>query len=229
MPSRVGLARTVVMARGLDTVGSSHGNLARSRVTSVHYWASPVEAQLCSGEEVALVGAGNSAGQAAVFLSPQVKRLTMLVRGEGLEASMSRYLVDRISMLDNVDIRVHSELTELQGAPGGGLGERQRAQPRQRRDFRSPATRYSCSSVPSPTRSGWRACGAQRRGYVLTGAAAREAVPQPLRAPLQTSPRACLPSATCAPARPSASHRRSAKARRWWRDPFRYGVATTSA
>jgi thioredoxin reductase len=63
-----------------------------------------MEATLCKGAEVALIGAGNSAGQATVFLAPQVKRLTMIVRGNGLEASMSRYLIDRIRMLSNVDV-----------------------------------------------------------------------------------------------------------------------------
>ena len=58
---------------------------------SVHYWASPVEAKLCTDEDIILVGAGNSAGQAIVFLAPLVKRLTVLVRGTGLAASMSRY------------------------------------------------------------------------------------------------------------------------------------------
>jgi thioredoxin reductase len=65
--------------------------------TSVHYWASPLEAKLCAGEEVALVGAGNSAGQAAVYLASQVSKVWMLVRGADLAASMSRYLVDRIT------------------------------------------------------------------------------------------------------------------------------------
>ena len=67
------------------------------------------------------MGAGNSAGQAVVFLSPYVKRLTMLVRGKGLEASMSRYLIDRIKSLDNVNIQVRSELLELLGDRTGAL------------------------------------------------------------------------------------------------------------
>src|SRR4029077_14293257 len=62
----------------------------------VSYWASAVEAKLCEGEEVALVGGGNSAGQAVVFLAPKVKQLHLVVRAKGLESSMSRYLIDRI-------------------------------------------------------------------------------------------------------------------------------------
>ena len=68
----------------------------------VSYWASPVEAKLCEGEVIALIGGGNSAGQATVFLAPRVKHLHMVVRGVGLEATMSRYLIDRIGALPNV-------------------------------------------------------------------------------------------------------------------------------
>ena len=71
----------------------------------VSYWASPVEAKLCEGEEVALVGGGNSAGQAVVYLAPRVKRLHLVVRGQSLEASMSRYLIDRIAALPNVELQ----------------------------------------------------------------------------------------------------------------------------
>jgi thioredoxin reductase (NADPH) len=114
-------ARAVVVASGARYKRPAITNLQSFEGDSVHYWASPVEAKLCAGEEIALVGAGNSAGQAAVFLAPRVKRLTMIVRGEGLEASMSRYLIDRIRMLENVDVRVRSEITELHGARTGAL------------------------------------------------------------------------------------------------------------
>jgi thioredoxin reductase (NADPH) len=70
----------------------------------VSNWASPVEAKLCEGEDVALIGAGNSAGQAVVFLAPKVRRLHLIVRGAGIEASMSRYLIDRILTPPNVEL-----------------------------------------------------------------------------------------------------------------------------
>ena len=63
----------------------------------MHYWASPLEVQLCGGQEVALVGAGNSAGQAAVYLADRVAKVWMIVRGHSLNSSMSRYLVERIA------------------------------------------------------------------------------------------------------------------------------------
>ena len=106
-------ARAVVVASGARYRRPDVPNLPQFEGDSVHYWASPVEAKLCLDQEIALVGAGNSAGQAVVFLAPQVKRLTMIVRGSGLEASMSRYLIDRINSLENVDIRVRSELVTL--------------------------------------------------------------------------------------------------------------------
>ena len=114
-------ARTVVVASGARYKRPPVTNLRQFEGDSVHYWASPVEAKLCTDEEIILVGAGNSAGQAIVFLAPMVKRLTVLVRGKGLEASMSRYLIDRIQSLDNVEIQVRSELVELHGDPVGAL------------------------------------------------------------------------------------------------------------
>ncbi|NEL81473.1 MAG: thioredoxin reductase, partial [Xanthomonas perforans] len=70
--------------------------LERFEGHGVSYWASPVEARLCEGGVVALVGGGNSAGQAVAFLAPRVKELHLIIRGEGLESSMSQYLIDRI-------------------------------------------------------------------------------------------------------------------------------------
>jgi thioredoxin reductase (NADPH) len=87
---------------------------------SVHYWASPLEGRLCAGQEVALVGAGNSAGQAVVYLASQVRKVWLLVRGGGLAASMSRYLVDRIEGLANVEVVTGAEVTALEGE-GGAL------------------------------------------------------------------------------------------------------------
>jgi thioredoxin reductase (NADPH) len=85
---------------------------------SVHYWASPLEAKLCAGQEVALVGAGNSAGQAAVYLASQVSKVWLLVRGPSLAASMSRYLVDRIAGLANVEVVTRAQVSGLEGNDG---------------------------------------------------------------------------------------------------------------
>src|SRR6059058_5072137 len=111
-------ARAVIVASGARYRRLDVENLAAFEGSCVHYWASPVEARLCAGQEVALVGAGNSAGQAAVYLASQVKTVWLLVRGSGLEASMSRYLVDRIAGLPNVEVLMETEVSALEGQGG---------------------------------------------------------------------------------------------------------------
>jgi thioredoxin reductase (NADPH) len=114
-------ARTVVVASGARYRRPEIPNLSIFEGAGVSYWASPVEAKLCEGEEVALVGGGNSAGQAVVFLAPKVKRLHLVVRREGLEATMSRYLIDRICALSNVELHVGKEIVALEGDRTEGL------------------------------------------------------------------------------------------------------------
>lgn len=114
-------ARTVVIASGARYRRPDIDNLAQFEGAGVSYWASPVEARLCEGEEVALVGGGNSAGQAVVFLAPRVGKLHLIVRGDGLEASMSRYLIDRIEALPNVELHPRTELVALEGDQARGL------------------------------------------------------------------------------------------------------------
>ena len=111
-------ARSVVIACGARYRRLQVENLEAFEASSVHYWASPLEASLCSGQEVALVGAGNSAGQAVVYLASKVAKVWLLVRGASLEASMSRYLVDRIAGLPNVELVTHTEVSGLQGRGG---------------------------------------------------------------------------------------------------------------
>jgi len=113
--------RTVVVATGARYRRPGINNLGPFEGSGVSYWASPVEARLCAGEEVALVGGGNSAGQAVVFLASKVKALNLVIRGPGLEASMSRYLIDRIGALPNVRIHTHTEITALEGDQDTGL------------------------------------------------------------------------------------------------------------
>jgi len=107
--------RAVVIASGAQYRRLDVANLAEFEAASVHYWASPLEAKLCAGQEVALVGAGNSAGQAIVYLASQVAKVWVLVRGPSLEASMSRYLVDRIAGLPNVEVLTGTEVATLEG------------------------------------------------------------------------------------------------------------------
>jgi thioredoxin reductase (NADPH) len=115
------LARTVVIASGARYRRPDIPDLATFEGAGVSYWASPVEAKLCEGEEVGLVGGGNSAGQAVVFLSPRVRRLHMIIRGDGLHASMSQYLIERIAALPNVVIHTQAEVVRLEGDRTQGL------------------------------------------------------------------------------------------------------------
>lgn len=110
-------ARAVVIASGANYRRPAIPDLARFEGAGVSYWASPIEARLCGGGDVALVGGGNSAGQAIVFLAPHVNRLHVFVRRD-LSQTMSRYLIDRISTLPNVEIHVGAEVVALDADAG---------------------------------------------------------------------------------------------------------------
>ena len=111
-------ARSVVIASGARYRRLDVENLEAFEGSSVHYWASPLEVKLCAGQEVALVGGGNSAGQAVVYLSSQVAKVWLLVRGPDLKSSMSRYLVDRIAGLSNVEVVTQVQVSGLEGDNG---------------------------------------------------------------------------------------------------------------
>jgi thioredoxin reductase (NADPH) len=166
-------ARTVVIASGAKYKRPAIANLRDFEGAGVHYWASPVESKLCAGEDVVLVGAGNSAGQAAVFLAPHVRRLYLMVRGTGLEASMSRYLIQRIAALDNVDILVRHELTELHGTRLGGL-EGATFTDRASGAPRHLPVRHVFMFIGAEPNTGWlNSCVVlDDKGYVVTGSAA---------------------------------------------------------
>jgi thioredoxin reductase (NADPH) len=108
-------ARTIVIATGAQYRKLSLENLSQFEGAGVYYGATFVEAQLCSGEEVIVAGGGNSAGQAAVFLSQTAKRVHMLVRSGGLAESMSRYLIRRIDETPSIVLRTHTEIVALDG------------------------------------------------------------------------------------------------------------------
>jgi thioredoxin reductase (NADPH) len=111
-------ARSVILACGAQYRRLMVENLDLFETASVHYWASPLESKLCAGQEVALVGGGNSAGQAAVYLADKVDKVWLLVRGDDLASSMSSYLVERIGGLPNVEIVTRAEITGLEGNEG---------------------------------------------------------------------------------------------------------------
>jgi len=111
-------ARAVVLATGARYRRLDVENLEAFEASSVHYWASPFEAKLCANQEVALVGGGNSAGQAAVYLASQSAKVSMLVRRSDLAETMSRYLVDRIGGLSNIEVVTGATISALEGRDG---------------------------------------------------------------------------------------------------------------
>src|SRR6266581_3503800 len=114
-------SRTVVIATGARYRRPDCADLKALEGRGVWYWASPIEAKACAGQEVALVGGGTSAGQAAVFLARHAAKVWMLVRGAGLAASMSRYLIDRIAAIPNIELRTRTEIVALEGSHESGV------------------------------------------------------------------------------------------------------------
>ena len=160
-------AKTVVIASGARYRRPRVANIDTYEGAGVSYWATPVEARLCQGEEIALVGGGNSAGQAVAYLAPQVRRLNLVVR-RPLEETMSRYLVDRIAALSNVVLHV-------------GLRDRIRFRKRKYGTVRSDpsqcrggalALRHLFLFIGADPNAEWVRCRVARdgSGFILTGA-----------------------------------------------------------
>jgi thioredoxin reductase (NADPH) len=164
------LARAVVIASGARYRRLAVANLDTFESSSVHYWASPLEGKLCGGQEVALVGAGNSAGQATVYLASQAAKVWLIVRGPDLAASMSRYLVDRIGGLPNVEVLTRTQVTGLEGAEGMLQAIRWR-QAGASEDVRRPV-RHLFLFIGADPNTDWLAgsgVALDPRGFVLTG------------------------------------------------------------
>jgi len=108
-------ARTVIIATGAQYRKPSLDNLSQFEGAGVYYSATFMEAQLCEGDDVIVVGGGNSAGQAAVFLAERARRVHMLVRSDGLADTMSRYLIRRIEETPSIELRTGTEIVGLEG------------------------------------------------------------------------------------------------------------------
>jgi len=165
------LARSVVIASGARYRRLDVPNLDELEGAGVHYWASPIEARLCAGEEVALIGAGNSAGQAVVYLSGHVKRLHLVIRSDGLEASMSKYLIDRIKALPNVELHTQTEVTALEGDRERGLSS-VTFRDRKSQELKTVAMRHLFLFIGADPNTAWlESCAAQldNKGFVRTG------------------------------------------------------------
>jgi thioredoxin reductase (NADPH) len=178
------LSRTVVIASGAEYRRPEVSGLERFEGRGVYYWATPIEARLCRGEPVLLIGGGNSAGQAAVFLAPQVDHIHMFIRGANLEQRMSRYLAERVASLPNITLHCRTELTALDGNDrlervqyrgAGGIDG-------------TMTTRHLFAFVGATPNTSWlETCGVEvdTSGFVLTGIDLSKEVDRSL--PLQTS------------------------------------------
>ncbi|MET3723596.1 FAD-dependent oxidoreductase [Sphingomonas trueperi] len=113
-------AHAVVVASGARYRRPDIPDLEAHAGVGVSYWASPIEAKMCANQDIALVGGGNSAGQAIAYLSPHVRRLHLFVRRD-LSQTMSRYLIERIAALPNVELHIGTEILGLEGSPLVGL------------------------------------------------------------------------------------------------------------
>ena len=181
-------SRAIVVASGARYRRPGIENLDKFEGRGVWYWASPVEARLCAGEEVALVGAGNSAGQAAVFLSGHARKVLMIIRGGGLGASMSRYLIERIEATPNIELLFNTEIVALEGDEASLL-RRVRWKSRLSTDEDSADVRNLFLFVGADPATNWLdGCGVtlDRAGFVVTGAQSEQNQGR-LVAPLETS------------------------------------------
>jgi thioredoxin reductase (NADPH) len=163
-------AKTVVIAAGATYRHPAIPDLAKYEGRGVYYWASPIEAKLCRQEEVALVGGGNSAGQAVVFLASHAARVHLLIRGSDLAKSMSRYLVERIAALANVTLHAETEIVALEGNDQGLSGVRWRNR-KSGIEEAKPIGRVFLFVGADPN-TGWLAnCGVKvnEKGFVCTG------------------------------------------------------------
>jgi thioredoxin reductase (NADPH) len=162
-------ARSVVIASGARYRRPEVPDLTTFEGAGVSYWVSTIEARLCAGEEVALVGGGNSAGQAVAFLAPQVKRLHLVVRRD-LTETMSRYLVDRIAALPNVVLHMGCEIANLEGSRATGLAA---VTFRNRRDktLQRCALRHLFLFIGADPNAGWaKSCvETDGKGFIVTG------------------------------------------------------------
>jgi thioredoxin reductase (NADPH) len=140
----------------------------------VWYWASPIEAKLCAGREVIVVGGGNSAGQAAVFLAGHVAKVRMMIRGPEVAASMSRYLIERIAATPNIEVMTETEIVALEGSPELGLERVRWSSRRGGAETTAPIADVFLFIGADPATSWLAGCGVvlDSQGFVITGAGA---------------------------------------------------------
>jgi len=175
--------RAVVVATGVRYRRLPIPGLERFEGQGVHYAATAMEAQLCGGEEVAIIGGGNSAGQAAIFLAGVVGHVRMIVRGPSLAATMSEYLVERIRQSPKISVHPDTEVTALYG--DRWLGEIAWANRKTGEAGRWPATNLFLMIGAEPNTRWLQDCvRLDAKGFVETG---RDEAGQPLASQFATT------------------------------------------
>ena len=180
-------ARAVVIAAGVQYNKPTIGNLAKFEGLGVYYGATKMEAQLCGNEDVIVVGGGNSAGQAAVFLSQTARKVHMLVRSGQLSDTMSRYLIRRIEENPVIELHLH---TEIVGMEGGEHLERVTWQDKKTGESSTHDIRHVFMMTGATPHTDWlKGCLAlDNKGFVLTGYDLDRATLQELGWPLSRPP-----------------------------------------
>ncbi len=180
-------ARAVVIAAGVQYNKPTIGNLAKFEGLGVYYGATKMEAQLCGNEDVIVVGGGNSAGQAAVFLSQTARKVHMLVRSGQLSDTMSRYLIRRIEENPVIELHLH---TEIVGLDGGEHLERVTWQDKKTGESSTHDIRHVFMMTGATPHTDWlKGCLAlDNKGFVLTGYDLDRATLQELGWPLSRPP-----------------------------------------
>ena len=164
------VGRSVIVATGARYRRPDTPRLEAFEGVSVHYAATEAEARMCRGNEVAVVGGGNSAGQAAVFLAGRVAKVYLLIRGGDLGKSMSRYLIDRIERTDNIELLIHTGVGEF---VGDGVLEGIVVEDNRSGERRTLKARTLFVFIGAEANTGWLkgAIALDERGFVPTGRA----------------------------------------------------------
>jgi thioredoxin reductase (NADPH) len=161
---------SVVIASGVRYRRPAVEQLHAFEGSSVHYWATPLEGKLCTKQEIVLIGGGNSAGQASVYLASQSAKVWMLIRGDDIGASMSRYLIDRIEGHANIEVLTRAHVTGLEGRDGILEAVRWRVGPNGQEVRRS--IRHLFLFIGADPNTDWLAgsdVALDTKGFVLTG------------------------------------------------------------
>jgi thioredoxin reductase (NADPH) len=161
---------SVVIASGARYRRPAVEQLHAFEGSSVHYWATPLEGKLCAKQEIVLIGGGNSAGQAAVYLASQGAKVWMLIRGDDIGASMSRYLIDRIEGQANIEVLMRAQVSGLEGRDGVLEAVRWRLGPNGQ-EVRRPI-RHLFLFIGADPNTDWLAgsdVALDTKGFVLTG------------------------------------------------------------